>query len=51
VLDGRSFNLPMASLEGKPGVPQGSKLWATFLPLEVPKQDGSAPRGISSEWL
>jgi cytochrome c biogenesis protein len=48
---GRVFNLPLASLEGRPGVPKGSKLWATFLPLEMPKGDGTAPRGISSEWV
>ncbi|GLC35607.1 copper chaperone [Pleodorina starrii] len=40
-----AFNLPMASLEGKPGV--AGRLWATFLPLGEPGQDGSAPRGIS----
>ena len=48
---GRVFNLPLASLEGRPGVPKGSKLWATFLPLEMPKGDGTAPRGISSKWV
>ncbi|GLI62081.1 hypothetical protein VaNZ11_004641 [Volvox africanus] len=40
-----AFNLPMASLEGKPGV--AGRLWATFLPLGAPSPDGSAPRGIS----
>ncbi|KAG2500667.1 hypothetical protein HYH03_001433 [Edaphochlamys debaryana] len=40
-----AFNLPMASLEGKPGV--SGRLWATFLPLGEPGEDGSAPRGIS----
>ncbi|KXZ49277.1 hypothetical protein GPECTOR_22g871 [Gonium pectorale] len=40
-----AFNLPMASLEGRPGV--AGRLWATFLPLGEPGQDGSAPRGIS----
>ncbi|PNW73842.1 hypothetical protein CHLRE_13g575000v5 [Chlamydomonas reinhardtii] len=40
-----AFNLPMASLEGKPGV--AGRLWATFLPLAEPGQDGSAPKGIS----
>ncbi len=47
-----AFNLPMASLEGKPGV--AGRLWATFLPLGEPGPDGSAPKGISSEcgpWL
>lgn len=42
-----AFNLPMASLEGKPGV--AGRLWATFLPLGKPGPDGSAPKGISSE--
>lgn len=45
-----SFSLPFASLEGRPGVPQGSKLYATFLPLELPPEDGRPPRGISCEW-
>lgn len=45
----RAFNLPLASLEGKPGVPRNAKLYATFLPLEVPPEDGRPPRGISSE--
>jgi hypothetical protein len=45
----RSFNLPLASLEGRSGVPVGSKLWATFLPLELPSEDGRPPRGISSK--
>ncbi|KAG2443724.1 hypothetical protein HXX76_002070 [Chlamydomonas incerta] len=40
-----AFNLPMASLEGKPGV--AGRLWATFLPLAEPGQDGAAPKGIS----
>ncbi len=48
---GGLFNMPLASLEGKPGVPEGAKLWATFLPLEEPSGDGSPPRGISSAWL
>lgn len=43
----RAFGLPFASLEGKPGVPKGSKLYATFLPLELPPEDGRPPRGIS----
>jgi cytochrome c biogenesis protein len=45
----RAFSLPFASLEGKPGVPKGSKLYATFLPLELPPEDGRPPRGISCE--
>lgn len=45
----RAFALPFASLEGKPGVPKGSKLYATFLPLELPPEDGRPPRGISRE--
>jgi cytochrome c biogenesis protein len=45
----RSFNLPLASLEGRPGVPMGTKLYATFLPLELPPENGRPPRGISSE--
>lgn len=45
----RAFSLPFASLEGKPGVPKGSKLYATFLPLELPPEDGRPPRGISRE--
>lgn len=44
--DRTAFNLPMASLEGRMGV--AGRLWATFLPLGEPGQDGSAPRGISS---
>jgi cytochrome c biogenesis protein len=44
----RSFRLPLASLEGRPGVGEGAKLFATFLPLEPPPQDGRPPRGISS---
>ncbi|GFR47507.1 hypothetical protein Agub_g9236 [Astrephomene gubernaculifera] len=40
-----AFNLPMASLEGRPGV--AGRLWATFLPLGKAAPDGSAPRGIS----
>jgi hypothetical protein len=47
----RAFNLPFASLEGRPGIPQGSKLYATFLPLELPPEDGRPPRGISCKWL
>jgi hypothetical protein len=47
----RAFNLPFASLEGRPGIPQGSKLYATFLPLELPPEDGRPPRGISRKWL
>jgi hypothetical protein len=43
-----AFNLPMASLEGRPGI--AGRLWATFLPLGEPPADGSAPKGISSEW-
>lgn len=45
----RVFGLPFASLDGKPGVPKGSKLYATFLPLELPPEDGRPPRGISRE--
>lgn len=47
----RAFSLPFASLEGRPGVPKGSKLYATFLPLELPPEDGRPPRGISCEQL
>jgi cytochrome c biogenesis protein len=47
----RAFSLPFASLEGKPGVPKGSKLYATFLPLELPPADGRPPRGISRKFL
>mmetsp|Transcript_15282 Transcript_15282/g.46183 ORF Transcript_15282/g.46183 Transcript_15282/m.46183 type:complete len:298 (+) Transcript_15282:3-896(+) len=43
--DGSPISLPMASLEGKPGV-QG-RLWGTFLPAEVPSEEGVAPRGVS----
>jgi hypothetical protein len=46
----RLFNLPLASLEGRPGVPEGTKLYATFLPLELPPEDGRPPRGISSKF-
>ncbi len=41
---GQPFNLPLASLEGKPGV--AGRLWATFLPI-APPQEGQPPRGIS----
>lgn len=46
---GQPLNLPLASLEGKAGVPKGAKVWATFFPLEPPRQDGRPPKGISSE--
>ncbi|KAF8066257.1 CCS1 [Scenedesmus sp. PABB004] len=46
-LPARAFNLPLASLEGKGGVAEGAKLYATFLPLEPPGDDGRPPRGIS----
>ena len=50
--EGRAFSLPLASLEGKPGVPEGSKIWATYLPLEALPPPGSPapakpPRGVS----
>jgi hypothetical protein len=45
----RAFSLPFADLEGRPGVKKGSKLYATFLPLELPPADGRPPRGISRE--
>jgi cytochrome c biogenesis protein len=41
---GQPFNLPLASLEGKPGV--AGRLWATFLPIGPP-QEGQPPKGIS----
>lgn len=41
---GDAINLPMASLEGQPGV--SGKLYAAFLPLGPP-EDGRAPKGIS----
>ena len=39
------FNLPLASLEGKPGI--AGRLWGSFLPLSAPGLDGAAPRGVS----
>lgn len=41
------ISLPMASLEGQPGV--SGRLWATFLPAESPSEGapGVAPRGVS----
>lgn len=39
-----AINLPMASLEGQPGV--SGKLYAAFLPMAAP-EDGRAPKGIS----
>ncbi|KAK9825449.1 hypothetical protein WJX81_001648 [Elliptochloris bilobata] len=42
--DGSPFNLPMASLEGRPGIK--GKLWATFVPAEAPAP-GRPPRGAS----
>lgn len=49
---GRAFPLPLASLEGRPGIPAGAKIWATYLPLEPLPPPGSpppakAPRGVS----
>ena len=41
------FNLPLASLEGKPGI--AGRLWGSFLPLSAPGLDGAAPRGVSGE--
>lgn len=38
-------NLPVASLEGQPGI--NGKLWATFLPAEAAPADGEKPRGVS----
>ena len=43
---GQPFNLPMASLEGKPNV--AGRLWASFLPLDAPGPEGGVPRGVSS---
>mmetsp|Transcript_7898 Transcript_7898/g.16927 ORF Transcript_7898/g.16927 Transcript_7898/m.16927 type:complete len:578 (-) Transcript_7898:1713-3446(-) len=43
--DIRAYNLPLASLEGRPGI--AGRLWASFLPLADPPADGSAPRGVS----
>lgn len=43
------LSLPLASLAGKGSVPEDGKLWATFLPLEAPGEDGRPPRGISRE--
>jgi len=43
-----SVNLPMASLQGQPGV--NGKMYATFLPIADPEQtqrEGKAPRGVS----
>lgn len=39
------FNLPMASLEGQPGV--SGQAWATYLPAERVPSDGSKPRGAT----
>lgn len=46
---GQPVSLPLASLAGKGGTPANAKIWATFLPLEPPRDDGRPPRGISSE--
>ncbi|KAK9803576.1 hypothetical protein WJX72_001425 [[Myrmecia] bisecta] len=44
--DGSSFNLPMANLQGQPGVK--GQLWGTFVPAETPNQaQGGQPRGVS----
>jgi hypothetical protein len=51
-LQGTSVTLPMASLEGKPGI--NGRLWATYLPVAAPTeeelQQGRAPRGVSSTY-
>lgn len=43
--DGNSFNLPMASLEGNPGI--SGRIWGTFLPSEAAPSEDKAPRGVS----
>lgn len=46
--EGQVLKLPMASLEGQPGV--NGKLYATFLPVGDPaeaQREGRAPRGVS----
>ncbi|MEW5300987.1 MAG: hypothetical protein WDW36_003873 [Sanguina aurantia] len=40
-----AFNLPLANMEGKPGV--AGRLWASFLPLGKPATEGAAPPGVS----
>eukprot|EP00884_Botryococcus_braunii_P008586 jgi/Botrbrau1/17729/Bobra.0166s0150.1 len=42
---GQLFNLPLASLENQAGVK--GRAWATFIPAEAPKGDGSKPRGVA----
>lgn len=44
-LTGEAFNLPLASLEGKPGI--AGRLWGSFLPIAAPGINGEAPKGIS----
>lgn len=39
------FNLPMASMEGQPGV--SGQAWATYLPADKAPADGSKPRGAT----
>jgi cytochrome c biogenesis protein len=45
--EGRAFPLPLASLEGKPGIPAGAKIWATYLPLE-PLREPFAAAGAAA---
>lgn len=50
-LGGDLLELPMASLEGKPGI--SGRLWGSYLPVAAPDEEqvatGKAPRGISSK--
>lgn len=50
-LAGESITLPMASLEGKPGI--SGRLWGSYLPVAAPTpeelQQGRVPRGVSSK--
>lgn len=39
------LTLPMASLEGRPGV--SGRIWASFLPLQAPSEDDQIPKGVS----
>ncbi|KAG1655284.1 hypothetical protein FOA52_007980 [Chlamydomonas sp. UWO 241] len=42
---GDAFRLPLASLEGKPGI--AGRLWGGFLPISEPGPGGAAPKGVS----
>lgn len=41
-----TVSLPMASLEGSGAI--AGRAWGTFIPLELPHEDGSKPRGVTA---